>query len=197
MGSAGRRARVEHALAGRKAQIPGRELRRRILHRDAAGGKTRQRLDGQRGVEQHGARRKVTGRRGRARCRERGQVVGPGAAAQVHAQPHRRQSVVRIENLRPLVRPVPADSFDQPGRMAVARLIDPRHAGVERRALTLESAQHGVHEAASVAGTELARGIYRCRDGGMTRDPQLLELQQADAQQRAELRVAGFERPAQ
>ncbi len=65
---------------------------------------------------------------------------------------------------------------------------------LELGALALETPQHRVHETRRAAQLEQRGGVDRRRHRRMRRDPQLLELQQADPEQRAELRLIALQR---
>ncbi len=175
----------------------GRALRRQVLHRHLARGEPGQRLDADGVCNEHG--------RLDVRCRgggdsgggELGDVIGARRAHQVHAQPQRRSGIVGRENRLPVARMIGAQRVDEPARMRESRLGHLERRLLELLALPLEAAQHRVDETTGATRAEQRRGVDGRGYCGVRRYAQLLQLQQADAQQRGELRLLARERPCE
>ena len=166
--AAGRGAGVEHALAVVKIEIARSVLGAGVLHAEAAFGKPREAADGQRLVEEQGARGEAFyGDAGRGKVGQHFVVAGP---QRIDPQGHRRVGVAGGEDGAPFLRVLILEATDPPGRVAV--LGD--HVGVGRlgelAGLAQGVAQHAVGDALELAADEVgggADGLVDDRVGGV------------------------------
>ena len=192
---AGRRARIENPLAWLELEQGGGPLRGDVLHGHRARSEPGQRLHPDRLRKKHSrtdVRRSSTGEAG---CRQLVEIIGTRRAREVHAQPQWWRGVVSGDNRLPRLWVVGAQCLDEPARMRKPGLVDRERRPMELRALALKPSQHCVDETPGLASSEQRSRIDRCGHGCVWRDPQLLQLQQPDAQQRGERGLTAYQRP--
>lgn len=168
--AARRAAGIEHALARSEVEQSCGQLRRFVLHADAAFGEAGQALHVESARQANPVFAERAGKGFDASALQLGKIAVAVGLPTVDPQGHRRVGIVGRADGFPLLGPVRLQAFLQPARMRQADHRVALKLAEQRLPFTLGTAQHGIEQALGPGLLQLVDAAYRFADRRVRRD---------------------------